>query len=1166
MSDEVIKPEEAESGTESGTESGAEAEAGQAGQADPQAQAAAGGAAPVQPLRPRRRFRLLRRIMLVFGTLTGVAGIVIAAAILWLVDRPVVAPDWMRDRIEARIDASLSGMDLDFREMVITVGAGWRPSLLLRDLALSEQGGGTLLTLTRLEASIAARPLLDGHVQPGRIALSGANAILRRDRDGSFKLAFGEAIRPVGEGANIAQLIERVDDILVRPQFAALREVRLDALTIRYEDARAGRAWSADGGRAVLQRVGDDLTLRGDVALLGGFDYATVLEMNYDSRIGDATARFGVTFEEISAPDIAAQVPPLAWLDVLRAPISGALRSSVGGDGRLGALSGTLQIGAGVLQPNETTRPIPFDGARSYFTYDPDKQEVRFDELSVQSKWVSNRAEGRAILKGMENGFPTAMLGQFTISDIVANPAGLYPEPVHLERAVMEAQLKLNPFSFELGQLAVTDQGQVLHFDGQLDATDKGWKLALDGRAGRVNADRVRTLWPERAAPKTRGWLAKNLHAADLSNVEFALRLEPEQRPDTYLGFEFDKGEVTFLKTLPDITEARGRGSLLRDRFVVTLAQGWVDAPLGGRVDVTGTSFIVPDVKQKNGTPAQVDIRAKSTVTAGLSLLDMEPFKYLSKAGQPVTLADGLADVTATLNLPLKDKVAPKEVKFTARAALSALRSDKLIAGRVLTAPSALAEADNAGLRISGTGAIGQVPFTGSWQTAFQDNPQGRSRVAGNVELSPAFIEEFAIGLPKGSVTGATQGKVSIDLQKNRPPEFALSSNLNGVALRLDAIGWSMSRGATGTFKVAGVLASPPRIETLSLNAPGLRAQGRVSLTDAGQLDRATFSRVQAGSWLDAPVTLRGRGNAAPAVEVSGGRIDLRQTSVGAGTGNGGTGSSSDSGPITLALERLQISEGIALTGFRGDFTNNGGMGGKFSGQVNGGPRVSGTVVPDAGRSAFRITSDKGGEVLAAAGLLEKAHRGEMELVLRPRGAVGEYNGVLRMTNVWLRDAPAMAGLLSAVSIIGLLEQLSGDGLLFTDVEAKFRMTPKQVIVTESSATGASMGISMDGYYDLASDRMDMQGVFSPLYLINGIGAVLTRKGEGLIGFNYTLRGTAEKPRVQVNPLSIFTPGMFREIFRRPAPKLNSSDPGARGGQGNTTPATQAPRQGREGR
>jgi hypothetical protein len=70
---------------------------------------------------------------------------------------------------------------------------------------------------------------------------------------------------------------------------------------------------------------------------------------------------------------------------------------------------------------------------------------------------------------------------------------------------------------------------------------------------------------------------------------------------------------------------------------------------------------------------------------------------------------------------------------------------------------------------------------------------------------------------------------------------------------------------------------------------------------------------------------------------------------------------------------------------------------------------------------------------------------------------------------------------------------------------------------------------------------MDFQGVLSPFYLLNGVGAILTRKGEGLIGFNYTLGGTSDAVRVGVNPLSALTPGMFREIFRRPPPDLSTS-------------------------
>ena len=55
--------------------------------------------------------------------------------------------------------------------------------------------------------------------------------------------------------------------------------------------------------------------------------------------------------------------------------------------------------------------------------------------------------------------------------------------------------------------------------------------------------------------------------------------------------------------------------------------------------------------------------------------------------------------------------------------------------------------------------------------------------------------------------------------------------------------------------------------------------------------------------------------------------------------------------------------------------------------------------------------------------------------------------------------------------------------------------------------------------------------VFSPVYAINAIGSVLTRKGEGLIGFNFDLWGDPDSPKVLVNPFSVLTPGMFREIF-----------------------------------
>ena len=115
---------------------------------------------------------------------------------------------------------------------------------------------------------------------------------------------------------------------------------------------------------------------------------------------------------------------------------------------------------------------------------------------------------------------------------------------------------------------------------------------------------------------------------------------------------------------------------------------------------------------------------------------------------------------------------------------------------------------------------------------------------------------------------------------------------------------------------------------------------------------------------------------------------------------------------------------------------------------------------------------------------------------------------------------------------------MSGPGILLTEVDSKFRSTEEEIIVESASAFGPSIGLSLDGYYNRKAESLDMQGVLSPIYFINGIGSALTRKGDGLFGFSFNLDGKKGQPSLEVNPLSILTPGIFRDVFRRPPPKL----------------------------
>jgi hypothetical protein len=229
----------------------------------------------------------------------------------------------------------------------------------------------------------------------------------------------------------------------------------------------------------------------------------------------------------------------------------------------------------------------------------------------------------------------------------------------------------------------------------------------------------------------------------------------------------------------------------------------------------------------------------------------------------------------------------------------------------------------------------------------------------------------------------------------------------------------------------------------------------------------------------------------------------------------------------------------VALTGVTADLApSDGTLTGVFRAQVNGGPVVTGALSPGrGGRPAVTLRTGEAGRALAAAGVFREAREGTLALTLTPEAAPGAWRGELEVSGMRVTAAPGLAALFDTLSVVGLLERLNGPGLLFSAIRASFRLTPGAVELTSGSAVGPSLGISANGIYDVARDRIDIQGVLSPIFFVNAIGQLVSREGEGLFGFNYRVRGPADDPEIFVNPLSMLAPGAFREIFRAAPPR-----------------------------
>ena len=1102
----------------------------------------ADGVDEAQPKRVKRRHRKPGAVVLclsVFGSLLTFALFVIIVAFLSVMGRSIELPQWAVDRVEQRLNAEFDGERIELATIMVGLrDQAYRPTVDFTGVEVYNSEDAAILVLPKLRSKLDTSELLLGRVKLETIELQGAILELNRNKDGQIELAFGAQMGGAQvKAGSMAEVMKQVDDWLDAPWMAELEEVSADALTIRLSDERTGEVTIVEQGLLRLTNADKVIGLNISFELDQPSGTPARLFFSADKAKGAEGARLVGKFNDLRARDLAAQVGALNFLNVLDAPASGALTAEIDAEGQVVGLAGTLDLARGALRPTEQARPVPFNSSKSYIRYEAATGRLTFDQITLDSPQLRLSATGYADLRDFSAGIPETLLGQFRFSNVRLAPEGMFEAPVTFVEGALDLRYRPKELALDIGQLVLRNEGAELVAKGAVNVLPAGWAVSLDAGIDEIDHVRLMALWPENAVEKTRDWLIKNIQGGQVKHAHAALRVVPEKPVKAAVSFDFSDAKVRFVKTLPPVEQASGYASISGKSFNLNLNKGVVTAPSGGALKADGSVMQISDMTLKPAVGV-FDLTLEGPLSAALALLDEKPFEFMSKSDLTPDVATGIATISSRLTVPLKDKVTVEDVGYVVSAKVRGVESDTLVKDRTLRSDLMDVSAGDGALSISGAGTIDGIPIDVVWSRKIGAGTGKTSKVDGTIELSPRMLDSFRVGLPKGSVSGSGVAKMEIHLAKGAAPKAKLTSDLRGVGLVIPALGWSKSRASKGSLTLDLTMGDTPKVNDVQVNVSGLEARGSITLKpNRGGLDRAVFTPLKVAGRLNSQVEVIGRGaSRQPQVLIKGGTIDIRKFGVTTG------GSSAGGPPLEFALDRLVVTDTIAMDQFRGSFRNDKGIDGTFKANLNGKAPISGTVIPTGKGPAVRIRSDNGGRVISASGILQNVNGGDMALTLQPNGKPGQFEGSLKVTNTRVKKAPALADLLSAISVIGLLEQLTGDGILFTTTEARFLLTPGGVTLRSSSAVGPSMGITMDGVYNTGTRRMDMRGVVSPIYAVNGLfGALFApRKGEGLFGFNYTLKGSADGPRVGVNPLSVLTPGIFREIFRQPPPKLKN--------------------------
>jgi hypothetical protein len=200
------------------------------------------------------------------------------------------------------------------------------------------------------------------------------------------------------------------------------------------------------------------------------------------------------------------------------------------------------------------------------------------------------------------------------------------------------------------------------------------------------------------------------------------------------------------------------------------------------------------------------------------------------------------------------------------------------------------------------------------------------------------------------------------------------------------------------------------------------------------------------------------------------------------------------------------------------------------------------SLSPDAaGRRVLRVVAEDGGAFLRAVDV--NSIRGGRLTVnaafeeTRPGAAL---SGTAELNNFVLRDAPAAAKVLQAMTLYGLVEALQGgDGVVFARLVAPFALTPEALVLRDARAFSASLGVTAKGRVLRERRAVEVEGTIVPAYFFNSllgrvplVGRLFSPEaGGGVFAATYRVQGPLDDPSITVNPLAALTPGFLRGLF-----------------------------------
>ncbi len=496
-------------------------------------------------------------------------------------------------------------------------------------------------------------------------------------------------------------------------------------------------------------------------------------------------------------------------------------------------------------------------------------------------------------------------------------------------------------------------------------------------------------------------------------------------------------------------------------------------------------------------------LRLSGSLQSVLSYLDNPIIRYKERVALDLSKASGNVTMSLGLDFPTTKTAKTEHIKVDVDAVMRNANLPDVVSGITLTGGPLALKGSPDKILLRGDVRLNEAPSFLTYETYFSK------------ENAP-FVQKLDL---KGNLTQATL------------EEFGMADWVRGMQ--------SSSRYAVSYEQpLQGVAAVKA-----SLSGPSLSVQNAtIALNNKNAFVSAKLDGLVMGA--------------------SKGDMNITRNKVG-GYNIGFTGSTFDARPVlksspkkkkekspanlsaSVSATKLITSDNGALDGVKIAYASNkNGDTSKLSltGKAGGKP-VTINFNEGARGDTLRVDILDAGAFLKIMDVADGVKGGEINIEASPNGAYGSMKGRARIRNFTARDIPLLGRLINALSLPGLFQLFTSQGIYFDRLRTDFTWEKTKgdsiLRLKNGASRGSSLGLTFEGSYNQTRKSLDMKGKVVPLSEINNIvksipllGPLISGGRNGaLVAANYTMKGSPDDPRVFINPLSILTPGLLRTIL-----------------------------------